>query len=105
MPFSSRLASVTHHASQAGRGGQVVAFQGVIPTLGMGQLEPIQMESNLYKTEKEQPLYSPRNVFWKNIGDECADEGIGVSMFLAPSNFMDVASIGKFVRSLTNSLY
>lgn len=66
----------------------------------MGQLEPVQMESNLHKTEKERLLYSPRHVFWKNIADECADEGIGISMFLAPSNFLDVASIGKSVRNV-----
>jgi hypothetical protein len=75
-------------------------FQGVIPTLGMGQLEPVHMESNLHKTEKERVLYSPRNVFWKNIADECADEGIGVSMFLAPSSFVDVASISESTRSI-----
>jgi hypothetical protein len=75
-------------------------FQGVIPTLGMGQLEPFQTESDFHKTEKERLLYSPRNVFWKNIADECADEGIGISMFLAPSNFLDVASISKSVRSV-----
>jgi len=72
----------------------------MIPTLGMGQLEPVQMESNFYKTEKERLLYSPRNVFWKNIADECADEGIGISMFLAPLSFLDVASISKPVRSV-----
>ena len=81
----------------------MVIFQVTIPTLGMGQLEPVQMESSLHKTEKERPLYSPRNVFWKNIADECADEGIGISMFLAPSNFLDVASIGKSVRCVVAS--
>lgn len=70
-------------------------FQGVIPTLGMGRLEPVHMESNLHKTEKERVLYSPRNFFWKNIADECAGEGIGISMFLAPSSFLDIASISK----------
>lgn len=74
-------------------------FQGVMPTLGMGQLEPVHMESSLHKTEKERVLYSPRNVFWKNIADECADEGIGVSMFLAPSSFLDVASVGESICS------
>jgi hypothetical protein len=98
MTFSFSLTPVSHHASQAGRGGQVIMFQGVIPTLGMGQLEPVHMESTLHKTEKERPLYSPRNVFWKNIADECADEGIGISMFLAPSSFLDVASISKSIR-------
>lgn len=75
-------------------------FQGMIPTLGMGQLEPVQMESNFHKTEKERLLYSPRNVFWKNIADECAGEGIGISMFLAPSSFLDVASISKSVGNV-----
>ena len=93
------FASVTHHASQAGRGGHVIVFQGVIPTLGMGRLEPVNMESNLHKTEKEKILYSPRDVFWRNIADECADEGVGISMFLAPSSFLDVASISESVRS------
>ena len=78
----------------------MIMFQGVIPTIGMGQLEPVQAESNFHKTEKERLLYSPRNVFWKNIADECADEGIGISMFLAPLNFLDVASIGKSVRDV-----
>ena len=76
----------------------MIVFQGVIPTLGMGQLEPVQSESNFHKTEKERLLYSPRDVFWKNIADECADEGIGISMFLAPSSFSDVASIGTSAR-------
>ena len=78
----------------------MIAFQGVIPTLGMGRLEPVQGESNFHKTEKERLLYSPRNVFWKNIADECVGEGIGISMFLGPSNFLDVASIGMPTCSL-----
>lgn len=79
-------------------------FQGMMSTLGMGRLEPIHMESNLHKTEKERVLYSPRDVFWKNIADECADEGIGVSMFLAPSSFMDIASISESISRLFFSL-
>ncbi|KAF9653645.1 sec24-like protein [Thelephora ganbajun] len=92
-------------AALAGRGGQVIMFQGVIPTLGMGQLEPVQMESNFHKTENERLLYSPRNVFWKNVADECADEGIGISMFLAPSNFLDVASISYPVSVTGGELF
>lgn len=81
----------------------MIVFQGVMPTLGMGPLESVQAESNFHKTEKERHLYSPRNVFWKNIADECADEGIGVSMFLAPSSFLDVASIGERAPGFTVS--
>lgn len=92
-------------AALAGRGGHVIVFQGMIPTLGMGRLEPVNMESNLHKTEKEKILYSPRGVFWKNIADECADEGVGISMFLAPSSFLDVASISYPVSVTGGELF
>lgn len=84
---------------KAGRGGQIICFQSSMPTIGSGALGPREEdESILYGTEKEKTLFAPRNSFWRDLGEECAEEGIGVSIFLAPSHPMDLGSIGELDR-------
>ncbi|EIN08619.1 sec24-like protein [Punctularia strigosozonata HHB-11173 SS5] len=99
-------------ASLAGRGGHVVIFQATLPTVGPGTPRPspssssaipvrtTAIESELYDTDKEKTLFTPRDPFWGAVGEECAEEGIGVSAFLGMSEYGDVASIGA-VSSLS----
>jgi protein transport protein SEC24 len=82
-------------ASKAGRGGHVVLFQSILPTIGPGAIEARVDESLLYGTENEKQLYLPSDKFWQEIAEECVEEGIGVSMFLGNSRHIDVASIGS----------
>lgn len=52
---------------------------------------------SLYGTDKEKTLFQPQETSWLDIAEECAEAGVGVHMFLFPSSFIDVASIGKRV--------
>lgn len=47
----------------------------------------------MYDTDKEKTLHVPRNSTWISIGEECAEEGVAVSMFLAPSKYMDTGTV------------
>jgi len=66
----------------------------MLPTVGAGAL-PLTppSETALYDTDKEKTLHTPRSDTWNLIADECSEEGVGVSIFLAPSRYMDTGSI------------
>lgn len=87
-------------ASLAGMGGHIVVFQSTMPTIGPGALDPLTDESRVYGTEKETTLFLPRDRFWREIAEECAEEGIAVSLFLGMSKTIDIGSIGT-VSSIT----
>ncbi|PCH39444.1 protein transporter SEC24 [Wolfiporia cocos MD-104 SS10] len=87
-------------ASLAGLGGQVVLFASIFPTIGYGALRTVLDESTLFGTDKERTLFAPRDEAWRDLAERCAQEGVGVSMFLGMSRPIDVASIG-IVSSLS----
>ncbi|TBU39840.1 sec24-like protein [Dichomitus squalens] len=92
-------------AALAGRGGQVVAFAATLPMIGVGALQPLQDESTLYGTEKERTLFEPRDESWKDLGEQCASEGIGVNLFLGMSRPIDIASIGLVATLSGGDMY
>ncbi|KAJ3550127.1 hypothetical protein NMY22_g625 [Coprinellus aureogranulatus] len=81
-------------AALAGRGGHLIVFQSVIPTIGPGALPPAPSEDSMYGTGEEMKLHMPRDKIWLDIAEECVDDGVGVTLFLAPSAYIDVGSIG-----------
>ncbi|KAI0051352.1 protein transporter SEC24 [Auriscalpium vulgare] len=89
-------------ASLAFHGGHIVAYLSTLPTLGPGALTPITPEAEMKLVDKpqEKTLFVPRKIEWRNLGEECAEAGVGVSLVFAPSQFVDVGSIGV-VASVT----
>lgn len=96
MYLKSVVQSCIHFESQAGSGGQVVVFAAVIPTIGLGALKNPDDDTTLYGTDKEKTLFTPRNGTWEDLAVQCAEEGIGVSMFLGQSRPIDVGSVGEY---------
>ena len=81
------------HALLRKTGGQAALFQASLPTIGPGALRHRE-DTKLYGTDKERTLFMPGDVFYRQIAEECAEAGIGLDLFLFPSQYIDVASIG-----------
>lgn len=46
-------------------------------------------------TDKEKSLYQAQDPFYETLGKHCSKEHIGVDLFLFPSRYIDVATIGE----------
>lgn len=83
-------------------------FQCSLPNFGPGALST-RNEVSLYGTDKEKTLFRPQESSWQDLGQECAEAGVGVHMFLFPTQYVDIASIGTSACScplmlMTNAL-
>ncbi|KAF8839165.1 beta-sandwich domain of Sec23/24 [Paxillus ammoniavirescens] len=92
-------------ASLAGQGGHIVVFQCTMPTVGPGGLGSLTDDGQVYGTDQERTLFLPRNQTWRDIAEECADEGIGVSMFLGMGKSIDIGSIGVVPSTTGGELF
>ncbi|KAI0266536.1 protein transporter SEC24 [Gloeopeniophorella convolvens] len=96
LPSSQSCLGSALHASLAAlvnTGGQVVSFVSTLPGLGLGKLTPLE-NARGDEALDDKKYYAPRNVEWNNLGETCADAGVGVTIFMAPTKFVDVGSIG-----------
>lgn len=93
-PFARSLLSLTTCSQlQKGNGGQVNIFQTSLPTTGPGALKHRE-DNKLYGTDKEKTLFVPNDPFYRATAEECVELGIGINVFLFPTQYIDVASIG-----------
>ena len=90
-------------AALARRGGQVVLLQSSLCSLGPGVAETPLDEAKLYDTDKERQLFVPRSELWRDLGDEFAEAGVGVSMLVGTgmTGYVGFSSIGKYYFAST----
>lgn len=78
---------------QKNLGGLLTIFQTSLPTIGLGALKHRE-DSKLYGTDKEKTLFVPQDPFYRMAAEECVESGIGVNLFLFPSQYIDAATLG-----------
>jgi protein transport protein SEC24 len=69
-------------------------FLTSLPTIGPGGLKQRE-DTKLYNTEKESTLFNPADPWYRQVAEECSLAGIGINMFLFPSQYIDVATISQ----------
>jgi protein transport protein SEC24 len=74
---------------QAGRGGHVLALPSAACDTGPGALPPAAEPG-----DTEPPPLAPRDRFWNDLGEDAAEDGVGLTLFLGLATFGDVAALG-----------
>jgi protein transport protein SEC24 len=50
-------------------------------------------------------LLAPVNNIYAKLGEECAQNGCGVDLFVFPNNYLDLATIGEVCRVSGGQIY
>jgi hypothetical protein len=93
----------------ASSGGVLHVFALTPPALGLGALPKPRDEAAMQKTDKEKTLFGVREgregAWWRTLGEECVEWGIGVNLWVAPSGYADVATMGASAAMRPPCLY
>ncbi|KAI8871996.1 hypothetical protein GQ42DRAFT_120009 [Ramicandelaber brevisporus] len=93
------------HSALDGLGGKLTIFQSSMPSYGPGSLN-MRDDPKLHGTEKERELYkSAGEGFYVNMAEECVNIGLSVTLYMFPSSFIDVATIGSLATTTAGNLY
>lgn len=94
-PFSPRSNLVaSQRRIQLPSGGQVVAFTSEFPNHGPHRVTTRNNVSAL-GTDKEIELLLPQDEAWQWLGEELAENGIGITLFALPQQHADMGTIGE----------
>ncbi|QRV76516.1 transporter protein Sec23 [Ceratobasidium sp. AG-Ba] len=83
-------------------GGQIIAFQNSHP--GDLPSRP-KSEQEIGNTDKERVLFSSGSLKWTELAEECAEAGVGVSLWLFPSQFIDIGTIAELSHKSGGDIY
>lgn len=74
-------------------GGKLLVFAGAMPTIGELALKPSRDNPRLLGTDREVELLRPANEQYKELATELTRAQISVELFVAPQQYVDVATI------------
>lgn len=81
----------------SGIGGKILLFLSGLPTFGPGKLSTRE-DVRFYNTEKEATLLKPAVEYYKDIAVGFSKDQVGVDVFFAPTQYVDVATIGTLAK-------
>ncbi|CAF1321649.1 unnamed protein product, partial [Rotaria sordida] len=85
--------------------GKIYIFSTTLPiSVAPGKLSN-RDDKKLLGTEKEKTLLAPVNNVYTKIGEECAQNGCAVDLFVFPNNYLDLATIGEVCRVSGGQIY
>lgn len=79
-------------------GGKMLVFGSCIPSVGEHALRSTRDNPRLLGTDREVELLRPVSDSYKDLGAELTRAQISVEMFLAPQQFIDLASISPLAK-------
>ncbi|KAK9461155.1 Sec23/Sec24 trunk domain-containing protein [Lipomyces oligophaga] len=85
-------------------GGKVFCTISALSTWGPGKLV-FRDDPRQYNTEKEKLLFTSDHIFYKALGQKFAEAGIGFDLFVFPSMYCDLATIGSVCELSGGELY
>ncbi|XP_062850215.1 protein transport protein Sec24D [Trichomycterus rosablanca] len=85
--------------------GKLFIFQSSLPTAeAPGKLKN-RDDRKLVNTEKEKTLFQPQRGVYEQLTKECVSQGCCVNLFLFPSQYVDVATMGDIPTHTGGSVY
>merc|ERR1719336_1778315 len=86
------------HLAMKHIGGKILLFGACIPSVGELSLKSTRDNPRLLGTDREVELLKPINEGYKDLATELTRAQISVEMFLAPQQYVDLASISPLAK-------
>ncbi|XP_038641637.1 protein transport protein Sec24C-like isoform X2 [Scyliorhinus canicula] len=85
----------------AGCWGKLFLFHTSLPTARA----PGELRKRNDNTNKEQTLFQPQSSYYQTLAEQCVQQGCCVDLFLFPTQYVDVASLGLLTLRTGGDLY
>jgi len=87
------------------RPGKLFVFHTNLPTANVQGHLKSRDDRKLMGTDKEKGAFVPQSEYYALLGKKCVEAGCGVDLFLAPNQYVDVATISEMTRKCGGQIY